>query len=118
MFSVRSLAPGDHHVSGQYQPCGAQEYPTPACPTACDSNSTYTTPFGQDAHIFNSSYSVSSDPTQIQMEIMTNGPVEAAFTVYADFESYKGGGQETSAAHCSRLRCNTDGTQRSLFIFR
>jgi len=29
--------------------------------------------------------------TQIQTEIMKNGPVEADFTVYADFPSYKSG---------------------------
>ena len=28
---------------------------------------------------------------KIQTEIMTNGPVEAAFTVYADFPTYKSG---------------------------
>ena len=28
---------------------------------------------------------------QIQKEIMTNGPVEGAFTVYSDFPSYKSG---------------------------
>ena len=28
---------------------------------------------------------------KIQMEIITNGPVEAAFTVYSDFPSYKSG---------------------------
>jgi cathepsin B len=36
-------------------------------------------------------YSVQADVAQIQTEIMTNGPVEAAFTVYADFPSYKSG---------------------------
>jgi cathepsin B len=81
----------DHHVTGKYAPCGANEYPTPKCPRACDANSTYTTPFAKDKHVFKSSYSIGSDPTQIQQEILTNGPVEAAFSVYADFESYKSG---------------------------
>jgi cathepsin B len=36
-------------------------------------------------------YSVRSDEKQIQTEIMKNGPVEAAFTVYADFVTYKSG---------------------------
>ena len=39
------------------------------------------------------SVSVPSEVSQIQTEIMTNGPVEAAFTVYADFPSYKKGTQ-------------------------
>mmetsp|Transcript_26190 Transcript_26190/g.25787 ORF Transcript_26190/g.25787 Transcript_26190/m.25787 type:complete len:218 (+) Transcript_26190:173-826(+) len=32
-----------------------------------------------------------SSPSSIQAEIMTNGPVESTMTVYADFETYKGG---------------------------
>lgn len=31
------------------------------------------------------------DSSKIAYEIMTNGPVEGAFTVYADFPSYKSG---------------------------
>jgi cathepsin B len=85
----------DHHVNGTYQNCanlnGGQEYNTPNCPTACDSNSTYKTPYQSDKHIFATAYGVASDVQQIQTEIMTNGPVEAAFTVYADFVSYKSG---------------------------
>lgn len=36
-------------------------------------------------------YAVSSEVEKIQTEIMTNGPVEGAFTVYADFPSYRSG---------------------------
>ena len=38
-----------------------------------------------------SAYQVSSSEQAIQTEIMNNGPVEAAFTVYMDFMSYKSG---------------------------
>jgi len=34
---------------------------------------------------------ISSDVTSIATEIMTNGPVEACFSVYEDFVSYKTG---------------------------
>ena len=34
---------------------------------------------------------MSSEVEKIQTEIMTYGPVEGAFTVYADFPSYKSG---------------------------
>jgi cathepsin B len=85
----------DHHVNGTYTNCallnGGNEYNTPACPTKCDSQSTYGKAFGSDIHQFATSYSVGSQVAQIQTEIMTNGPVEAAFDVYADFESYKSG---------------------------
>ena len=32
-----------------------------------------------------------TNPDQLRTEIMTNGPVEAQFTVYGDFFSYKSG---------------------------
>jgi len=89
--SAYSLANCDHHTTGKYGPCPATEYPTPACPTACDADTSYTVPYSQDKHVFATSYSISPDVAQIQQEILTNGPVEAAFTVYADFESYTGG---------------------------
>jgi cathepsin B len=90
--SAYSLPNCEHHNNHTtYPPCSATEYPTPACPTSCDPSSTYPTPFSSDKHIFATSYSVPSDPVQIQQEIMTNGPVEVAFTVYADFEQYVSG---------------------------
>lgn len=90
--SAYSLPNCEHHNNHTtYPPCGTSEYATPACPTACDADSTYKIPFGSDSHIFASSYSISSDPAQIQQEILTNGPVEVAFSVYADFEAYTGG---------------------------
>ena len=36
-------------------------------------------------------YSVESNVKQIQMELMKNGPVEAAFTVFSDFPNYRSG---------------------------
>jgi len=38
-----------------------------------------------------SAYNVDSDVGAIQSEIMKNGPVEAAFSVYEDFLAYKSG---------------------------
>lgn len=37
------------------------------------------------------SYSIESSVEAIQREIMNNGPVEGAFSVFADFVSYKSG---------------------------
>ena len=78
----------DHHCTGKYQPCGAT-VPTPSCKRSCLSgyNKTYT----QDKHFGASAYSVPSNVAKIQTEIMTNGPVEAAFSVYEDFLTYKSG---------------------------
>ena len=36
-------------------------------------------------------YSIANDVEKIKHEIMTNGPVEGAFTVYEDFLQYKSG---------------------------
>lgn len=47
--------------------------------------------YSDDKHFGRSAYSVGSDVSEIQKEIMTNGPVEGAFTVYADFPTYRSG---------------------------
>ena len=44
-----------------------------------------------DKHYGVSAYAVEGIVENIQMEIVKHGPVEAAFTVYADFPSYKSG---------------------------
>ena len=51
----------------------------------------YEKKYEDDKHFGQTAYSVMSVPEQIQAEIQKNGPVEAAFTVYADFPSYKSG---------------------------
>jgi len=76
----------DHHVNGTRPPCGASQ-PTPPCTGQCEDGSVW----ASDKHFGESSYSVSSAVQDIQNEIMTNGPVEAAFSVYEDFLAYKNG---------------------------
>jgi len=44
---------------------------------------------------------VNSDVEKIATEIMTNGPVEGAFTVYSDFPSYKSGKCYFASLHTS-----------------
>ena len=58
---------------------------------SCDGNSTYGTQYSDDHHIFDSAYALAADVATIQTEIYQNGPVEAAFTVYEDFLTYKSG---------------------------
>jgi cathepsin B len=102
-----SIASCDHHVNGikyifnKYffiiylfeiligtkPPCQGEQ-PTPKCKKACEAG--YTPDYKDDKHFGASAYAVKS-VQQIQTEIMTNGPVEGAFTVYADFLSYKSG---------------------------
>lgn len=51
----------------------------------------YNVSYADDKRYGENGYAVSSDVEKIQTEIMNGGPVEGAFTVYADFPSYKSG---------------------------
>jgi cathepsin B len=84
-----SMAPCAHHVtSPKYQPCPSKEYPTPSCAKTCQSG--YSKSYTADKVKAKSSYSLSG-VSQIQTDIMTYGSVTGAFTVYADFPTYKSG---------------------------
>ncbi|KAK3087280.1 hypothetical protein FSP39_004004 [Pinctada imbricata] len=78
----------DHHVVGKLQPCSKKEEHTPVCKHECESG--YNVSYTKDKHYGATAYSVRG-VQQIMTEIMTNGPVEGAFTVYADFPQYKSG---------------------------
>ncbi|KAF4702818.1 hypothetical protein FOZ63_021548 [Perkinsus olseni] len=66
-------------------------YSTPSCSSSCH-NKQYGTPFDQDRYYTDDYFpSRFGDPSSIKQEIMTNGPVSAAFSVYEDFTSYKSG---------------------------
>ena len=62
---------------------------TPACKSSCRSG--YNVQYDKDLHFGKTSYSVPQDEQKIMTEIYTHGSVEAAFTVYSDFMSYKSG---------------------------
>ncbi|KAK2181487.1 hypothetical protein NP493_396g02012 [Ridgeia piscesae] len=83
-----TIAQCEHHVPGHLPPCKG-DVPTPKCEKKCESN--YNVTYKADKHYGKSAYSVRARVEQIQTEIMTNGPVEGAFTVYADFPTYKSG---------------------------
>jgi cathepsin B len=78
----------EHHVNGTRPPCQG-EGPTPPCVHSCRAG--YNVNYDDDKHYGKSAYSIAQDQTQIMTEIMTNGPVEADFSVYADFPTYKSG---------------------------
>jgi cathepsin B len=80
------LPPCSHHEPGKYPDCGSIK-PTPRCQKTCVNGKT----FDSDRHYGVDAYSVRSNVEEIQTEIMTNGPVEAAFSVYKDFITYKSG---------------------------
>eukprot|EP00743_Colponemidia_sp_Colp-15_P000245 GILK01000286.1.p1 GENE.GILK01000286.1~~GILK01000286.1.p1 ORF type:complete len:383 (+),score=40.87 GILK01000286.1:55-1149(+) len=75
----------NHHVDGKYGPCA--EGKTPKCTKSCQNGASW----DSDKHYGDKSYSISSNQEKIKTEIFTNGPVEAAFSVYEDFPTYKSG---------------------------
>ncbi|XP_018324864.1 cathepsin B [Agrilus planipennis] len=82
------IAPCEHHINGTRPACDSSGH-TPHCKEKCSDE--YSIPYKQDKHYGKVAYSVNSNSKQIQMEIMKNGPVEAAFTVYEDLLHYKSG---------------------------
>jgi cathepsin B len=83
------VEPCDHHVNGTMKPCGSI-VKTPGCKSACTVAS-YGTPYATDKHVGESSYQVANNEEAIRTEIMTNGPVEAGYSVFEDFPSYHSG---------------------------
>lgn len=78
----------DHHVKGKLAPCAGGEMHTPKCSKTCEAN--YKTPYAQDKTKGGKAYHVRGEDN-IMQDLVENGPVEAAFTVYSDFEAYKSG---------------------------
>lgn len=76
-------------MNGSRPSCDGTENHTPKCTKVCEKG--YTVPYPKDRHFGKKSYSIRSQVPQIQKEIMTNGPVEGAFTVYEDLLHYKSG---------------------------
>lgn len=78
-----------HVVDPKVANCSSAEPSAPSCASAC-SESAYGTPYASDKVKAKSSYSLSS-VAAIQSDIMQYGSVTGAFTVYADFPTYKSG---------------------------
>jgi len=83
------IEPCEHHVNGTRLPC-SEGASTPKCHKTCD-NKDYKVDYKKDKSYGASSYSIKRNVNQIQLELMTNGPAEAAFTVFEDFPNYKSG---------------------------
>jgi len=82
-----AFPPCEHHTTGKYQPCGESK-PTPKCDKTCQSG--YSKSYSQDK-IHGTAYTVAANEKAIMQDIFTNGSVEGAFTVFADFPTYKSG---------------------------
>lgn len=63
-------------------------YPTPTCEKKCQQKNQL---WEESKHFSVNAYKISSNVHDIMAEVYKNGPVEVAFTVYADFAHYKSG---------------------------
>jgi len=86
-----SFKPCAHHVpaTAKYPACPKNEGPTPNIGHACTEKA-YKTSYNADKKKAARSYSLST-VQDIQADMMKYGTVTAAFTVYADFPTYKSG---------------------------
>lgn len=97
--SAFSLPHCHHHGPQGQDPYPAEGTPgcpsqsSPNCPTKCDSSAVSPhNDFSKDGYTFDGqTNAIDPDPDAIAQAIMTGGPVEAAFTVYSDFENYVSG---------------------------
>jgi len=97
-----------HHEPGMYPSCPTTEYDTPKCMSTCDKGTHYQMTYAADHRKFSKSYSLPNDVNAIATEILMHGPVEAAFTVYEDFLTYKSGvyvhqSQQAVGGHAVKL---------------
>ncbi|XP_015795060.1 cathepsin B [Tetranychus urticae] len=81
------IAPCEHHAIGPRPNCTDEI--TPACEVQCQSN--YRKTYLEDKHYGLNSYKIVANVSQIQSEILRNGPVTAGYIVYSDFANYKSG---------------------------
>ncbi|KAK3931463.1 Cathepsin B [Frankliniella fusca] len=100
-----TIAPCEHHTTGDRQPCGGERGRLPICEQRCQKESGIYYP--SDLH-FGRNYYWVSGVENIQRELMTNGPLEVEFKVYADFPNYKSGvyhylSGKNMGSHAARL---------------
>ncbi|KAJ8919698.1 hypothetical protein NQ315_006226 [Exocentrus adspersus] len=100
-----SIAPCAHFNKFSSEPACDTEVITPMCVSTCD---VPTLTYNNELTFGETVYYIHSDQDQIKMEIMINGPVEAAFNVYEDFLYYKSGvyqnvGGELLGGHAVKL---------------
>ncbi|KAF8372068.1 hypothetical protein PRIPAC_78497 [Pristionchus pacificus] len=83
--------PCDHHINNtDFLQCDkVPEHGYPPCYKKCQSG--YPLTYQQDKRYGKSAYGLSTKVVDIQKEIMMNGPVEASFSLYEDFEQYSSG---------------------------
>ncbi|KHJ99377.1 papain family cysteine protease [Oesophagostomum dentatum] len=97
---------GYHQDQRYYGECPKSTEETPQCRRRCQI--AYNKTYEEDKIYGKSAYYVPKNATEIQKEIMLNGPVIASFRVYADFRHYKRGvyvhvGGDESGSHAVKI---------------
>ncbi|XP_041978013.1 cathepsin B [Aricia agestis] len=82
------VPPCEHHVPGDRLPCKG-DTATPKCYRTCEKG--YPKTYKEDKKYAKHVYSIRGGEDHIRAEIFKNGPVEGAFTVFADLLTYKSG---------------------------
>lgn len=77
-------------VANDQSSCATLPAPQPKCHTRC-TNTLYKTGFFQDKNKFKKYYWLSEKVSDIQMEIMSHGPVVGNIYIYSDLLNYKSG---------------------------
>jgi len=87
-----SIQPCEHHTDATNRvQCDDLPFEsTPACNQVCQ-DSYSATPYADDKVKTESAYKISRSVQDLQIELMTNGPIEVSFTVYEDFLAYRAG---------------------------
>ncbi|KAK6731323.1 hypothetical protein RB195_007659 [Necator americanus] len=80
---------GNHKNQVYYGVCPKGSWPTPRCEKFCQRG--YIKPYKKDKFYAKKSYWLPNNEKEIRLDIMKNGPVQAAFDVYEDFKLYKRG---------------------------
>ncbi|RCN47338.1 papain family cysteine protease, partial [Ancylostoma caninum] len=83
------ISPCGHHKNETYYGECDEDAKTPKCVRKCQDG--YPRTYKDDKIFGKSAYSLPNSVSAIQRDIMKNGPVVAAFTVYSDFMQYRSG---------------------------
>jgi cathepsin B len=82
--------PCGHHVDTFEPSCSTLDFSTPKCQKSCDDATSWPASYAEDKLKFSKAFGVYGEAA-MQKELMANGPISVAFTVYSDFLNYKGG---------------------------
>ncbi|VDM72803.1 unnamed protein product [Strongylus vulgaris] len=92
--------PCGHHTKHPiYEQCPKERQSTPKCSSKCSPE--YNKTYKEDLIHAKKAHYLETSETEIQKEIMANGPVQATFKAYTDFLTYEKGIYKVNIIFCS-----------------